>query len=354
VRATTATWPGVWLAFSACALPDNILAERENALIYGQDDRQELYTVFSEPALQPAAAAVAVMIPRGQLQSASDATVHVTAPTLAEAENLCHDEPFSGQPMAAVCTAVLIDDRLVASAGHCFARATACSDHSFVFGFSYDDPSQPNELSALTAYGCERVLVRANDLLATGPIRDFAIIELSDAVHDREPLALGQLPLLRDQTLTVIGASGGIPLKIDRGGRVLDARSPMADFFVLDSDTFYGGSGAPVLDERAQLVGLFARGHEDYELSAADGCKRVVHMPAGVQNAEQASYAAAAVAALCASGYRSARLCGSASNRAGPVACSLTRVAHADGSWIGVVLLCAVMLRARVRRRSSR
>jgi hypothetical protein len=295
-------------------------------LVYGDDDRYEVSGPSVDPVLHEAARAVAAVIPRSRVRTDMNGATHIDALSLGEAEQLCDGEPFAAQPSAAECTAVLIDDNLLATAGHCFTHALDCENYLFVFDYFYADGNEQLG-TALTTYECRRARVRADDAYNRSPLDDYAIVELKERVVGRTPLALGAAPIAADEMLVVISSTGGVPLKVDLGARVIDPRTEHNDYFVLESDTFHGSSGAPVLDHDAALIGLFARGLLDYERDDDAGCYRIVRSPslaasapstddadAGktgmLYEAEHASFAHAAVAALCATGYPSERLCG--------------------------------------------
>jgi hypothetical protein len=311
---------------AACtSLGDEALAARGAPLIYGEDDRRE---VFEAAAVYDAARAVAAVLPRSRIRYGADHRPEIVASSLQATEGLCADQRYAEQPSAAECTAVLIDDNLLATAGHCFRHAWDCQNYVFVFGYFY---AAPGELAPLEVYECRRAQVQENDLAPESALRDYAIIELTRAVEGRNPLAARAEPPSSGEPLTVISAGAGLPLKVDSGARALDARLPAEDYFLLDSDTFHGSSGAPVLDAQGTLAGVLARGNPDYAFDERAGCNVLATSPAPTLReehadaaadaapaaasgmpltAEQASYLHPAIEALCERGYPSLRLCG--------------------------------------------
>ncbi len=327
----------------ACTAPEEPLPIAARApLVYGEDDRQEVSRAADDPALYESARAVAAVIPRSRVRHAADGTPQIDADSLQDTEGLCADEPYAGQPSAAECTAALIDDNLLATAGHCFRHAWDCENYLFVFDYFHASEAEDGkpELGPLSIHECRRALIHESDARDGSPVRDYAIVELTERVAGRTPLPLRGAPLQPDDPLVVISSTGGVPLKIDLGSRVLDPRTDALDYFALDSDTFHGSSGAPVLDADGALIGLLARGKADYVFDETAQCYRVARRPspearrepeaAGAAaaaplqadagsafepDAEQASYVPPAIAALCQTRYPSLRLCGIAPAR---------------------------------------
>jgi hypothetical protein len=311
------------------------VVSRHAPLVYGEDDRREVFQAAAAPPLDEAARAVAAVIPRSNLRRPGGGPPEIYADSLEQAENVCASEAFAQQPSAAECTAVLIDDNLLATAGHCFRHAWDCESYAFVFGYAY---ASEGELAPLEFYDCTRALVRENDLPEAGErVHDYAIVELTRAVAGRTPISLRQDTLEPGEPLTVISATSGVPLKVDPRARVLDARVDAGDYFRLESDTFHGSSGAPVLDAVGALAAVFVRGDEDYVFDESAGCYAVVRLPSSTihetepggdageasppAHGEQAGYLRPAIEALCQTGYPSLRLCG-IEPRCGDAVCS--------------------------------
>ena len=77
--------------------------------------------------------------------------------------------------------------------------------------------------------------------------------------------------------LTVIGASDGLPLKIDAGGRV---RYVSDGFFMADVDAFPSNSGSPVIaTATGELVGVLIGGAMADFRRGPDGKKRYEVVP---------------------------------------------------------------------------
>ncbi len=324
------------------------LGESAQAIIYGQDDRQEVYE-HPDPILRGLAHSSAVaLIPRSRFGQRNDGDFAIFAPRLSQAFQVCSDQRFVSQPTAADCSGVLIDDDLVLTAGHCFATDDACDRFAFVFDYYYKAADTLEGLSWGDIYGCRRVVDRS--LSNGGDTRvDYAVVQLDRVPLGRTPVPVRATPLTLNEPLATIGCVSGLPLKIDSGGQVLGLRSTTLDFFLLDSDTFAGSSGSGVFDRNAQLVGVLVRGGQDYVPRPDAGCMvpNVVQLDqvaaesdaggldrgqendedageaeddAGVAQAtavrvpsggvEEATYVARAIDGICGRGWPSPRLCG--------------------------------------------
>jgi hypothetical protein len=315
------------LGASACADEVASVGQTEQAVIYGQDDRRELFELAPADALRPLARSVAAVIPRSALSPGPDGQLVLIGKPLTETFSLCPDQRDATELGAAECTAFLIDDALLASAGHCFKNALDCQNYVFVFDYVRVAQGAPVALAAENIYECRGTQVRVDLVRPGAPKQDYAIVELTRRVLDRQPLALrSDLPSLAEP-LSVISASSGLPLKFDRGARVLDVRVDAGDFLRLDSDTGHGASGAPVLDAQGRVVGIAVRGRTDHVLDEARGCfvenvlppselvapGEPVKLPGGGElYSEEASLLAPALAALCQTPYPSLRFCGRA------------------------------------------
>lgn len=70
--------------------------------------------------------------------------------------------------------------------------------------------------------------------------------------------------------VVVMGTSEGLPLKIEDGGSVFDARA--RDYVEVTTDTFAGGSGSPVFTTEGTFRGVLAGGAEDYHWDLERHC----------------------------------------------------------------------------------
>lgn len=312
-------WSLVALALAGCAdgVGEAELSGIEQHIIYGSDDRLDVYE-HPDPILREIASSSAVaLVPRSRLARSKEGDFFIFTQPLEDAFHVCADERFAAQPTAAECSGVLIDDDLVLTAGHCFPSDDLCSRYAFMFDYFLRDSARLEPLSWGDIYGCRRIVKRAvsPDPTVT-PRIDYAIVQLDRPATGRTPVALRKSPLLAGEPLSAIGCASGLPLKIDSGAHVRATRSDSGDYFMLDSDTFQGSSGSGVFDVNGALAGVLVRGGEDYTDRSDAMCKvpKVVTWPldAGPPRSvgEEATYVKRAVEGLCNEAHwPSPRLC---------------------------------------------
>ncbi len=280
---------------TSCAVDgeaEALIAMHAQAIVYGEDDRVELYQADAGLSRLARATAVALMSPNA-LQPQGDGSYRVVARSYGEVQGLCPGERFAEQPAAASCSGVLVAPDLVATAGHCLGVGSDggpdCTVYRYVLGFSISDPSAPLAVAASDVFECTEVLARVKTPPDAGCHFDFGLVRLSRSAPEAVPFRTR--PLEAGEPLAVIGFPAGLPVKIDRGARVVDLRPAQGDFFTLTSDTFAVSSGSGVFDGAGNLVGLFSRGRRDYDQDG--GCSRV-HRDEEIDAAgyEEAAYVA--------------------------------------------------------------
>ena len=295
------------LALSACSTGPPAAPARA-PVVYGEDDRRDVYEVADEALARLARESIVALIPKERVILSDPDDVRFDADDLQTEEALCDGQRFGDQPTAASCSGTLIDTDLVLTAGHCASSHSECTEYYYVFDYYYEAEGRLAPVDRGDVYECARRIVQFDD-----EETDYAIIQLDRPVtapHRPAPVRASSAALSTGDPVTIIGFGSGIPMKVDTGGRVVRPRAgdPLT-FFEASLDSFASNSGSGVFDGAGELVGILVRGEEDYVDRGPCWEVNVLPEPSGDDEAEDVTYASQARDALCASGWVS-DLCG--------------------------------------------
>lgn len=286
------------------------LGELSQPIIYGNDDRIEVYEVDNELLRRRAELSTVSFMFRRSLDYQSDGSVALLAPPYDAIYGLCSDEPFAGQPAAAWCTGVLIDDDLVLTAGHCLGVKNSqveltCASLAITFGYYLESAESLASIRTEDIFRCRRVVTwRQNSRDLNEP--DYAILQLDRAAAPRfEPVPIRLSAVEVGESVAVVTHGAGLPAKVDQGGSVSDVTT-FLEYFRANTDTFEGASGSPVYDANSELVAVHTRGNKDWNDSSVE-CVSAVRVMNG---AEDHQVVATPLAQLCELEWPSVRLCG--------------------------------------------
>lgn len=245
---------------------------RQPGVIYGNDDRKEIFQISDPQLLASADATVAVVkktdlvagAPVGSFRQLVGQAVTLKAPQYGPKYGLCKNEPFYSQPTGAFCSGFLIAPNLVATAGHCVEQSS-CGSTAFIFGFQMNsNNSAQMSFPATEVYGCAKVIARE----LTNK-QDYAVIQLDRPVQNHKPLPLARRAPAANEPLYVIGHPAGLPRKLADGANV---RRLAQGFFVTNLDTYGGNSGSAVFSAATnEVLGILVRGENDFNM--VNGCR---------------------------------------------------------------------------------
>lgn len=235
-------------------------------VIYGTDDRQDIYQVKNDK-LKQLARSTAGMIKLSTFSSTSNkSTLNISLPkTLEVGQNICATENFSKQYIAPICSGFLIGPDTLITAGHCYNSfdipENVCEDFAWVFDYSMksatDNPTQ--DIAPANVYRCKEVLAVKRDMN-----QDYAIIKLDRVAAGRAPVKFrksGKIP--SSANLVMIGHPTGLPTKIDTSGKITYNNEPTR--FSTNLDSFHGNSGSAVFNaQTGMLEGILIMGKTDY------------------------------------------------------------------------------------------
>jgi Trypsin-like peptidase domain len=291
---------GASCVLQSCGAPGRPIVQ--SPIIYGADDRREAFEVTDVVARATIEGSIVALVPRTLARIESGAFA-AEAPSLGDRDNLCPGERFAKEPAAAFCSGILVDWDLVLTAGHC-VRFLALQDFVVVRGYDYDAPDQLGVSSEDDIRAIDRIASEALDPEGAEPRLDFAWLHLSVPVRPPwrpAPVMTSRSARAVGEPIISIGTAGGVPLKIDDGGRVREARAGSLDYFSADTDTAHGSSGGGAFDPSMNLIGVMVRGETDLVQSAA-GCNVLARVADGASADEEFTYVAAAITALCDTG----------------------------------------------------
>ena len=293
---------------------NNSVSTTTQPVVYGDDDRRDYYDHPDAALRELTSNSIVAFFERGDLDRSDPDDIRVVGRTLSQSNGVCSSERFADQVTAADCSATLIDDDLVLTAGHCMSSNSACNNHFFAFNYYMEDSRFLTTMTSDDVYSCAEIIVQrvtgGGFGGGNGEQHDYAIFRLDRPAtphHQPAPVRQNFNPMQPGDEVTVIGFGSGLPAKIDSGGWVIDGRPGILDYFSATTDTFGGNSGSGVFDENNEVIGILVRGDQDYEWNG--NCTVVNTLPTSGVGGEGISYAMNAINELCEQGYPSERLC---------------------------------------------
>ena len=255
------------LALCAANLPLAFAADKaDDKVIYGADDRLDIYQVTDAKLLKLADSTVGLFQDSDVYVSGDKAKLGTQS--YANGYDLCKEEPFYEQVTGAFCSGSLVAPDIIMTAGHCVKSAEACQETKFVFGFAVKTKGvMPETVPASDVYSCSSIIGR--EQVGTGA--DWALIRLDRKVTGHTPLKYNTKDTIKNgDSLVVIGHPAGLPTKIAGGSTVRDASTK--GYFVANLDTYGGNSGSAVFNAKTGVIeGILVRGENDYVYK--DNCR---------------------------------------------------------------------------------
>jgi hypothetical protein len=245
-------------------------------VIYGDDDRHNLYEPIITPQLRNDADKVACLINKNQLKQNPDGTFSIIVSQLfGEAYGLCDDENFVNEPVVPFCSGFAVSKKLFVTAGHCIDNTTL-GNTLIVYGFRMKSKLDVN------------IIINQNDIYE--PIRivkrelesttnDYSILEIKQTFAENRIASIRRTGKIADNDkVHVIGYPSGLPIKVTLNANVFNNGYP--NYFTINSDTYQGNSGSPVFNSVSHIVeGILVRGEKDFRYIRLNNCYGSVRCP---------------------------------------------------------------------------
>ncbi|MBC7372199.1 MAG: trypsin-like peptidase domain-containing protein [Bdellovibrionaceae bacterium] len=173
-------------------LDDSVENSLDERVIYGSDDRKNVYEVASS-AVRKAAESTVALILSTSLRSQSALSFLLPPDSYGDSQSLC-----SGS---------LVGPNLILTAGHCVTSVSDCASVRFVFGYAVRQPNAfPLSSPSSEVYFCKRIVTRMQEVAGA----DYALIELDRKVTGHTPLKIQRSGAVKvGDSLTVIGHPSG-------------------------------------------------------------------------------------------------------------------------------------------------
>lgn len=253
---------------------------QKQKLIYGPDDRKDIFEVIDQ-TIRERAASVAGILDISRVVDNQDGSSTIRTVPFSVAQRLCKQERFYKQPTAPHCSAFLVATDIVATAGHCI-NSNNLARARFVFGFQMINADQARiKISNENIYQGIQIISRKLDHQGS----DYALVKLDRPVTDRKILNLRAHGKINDnESVYVIGHPSGLPLKYADGARVTN--NSTIEYFSANLDTYGGNSGSPVFNtDTGEVEGILVRGETDF--ISVGNCRLSNHLPTTGNNGEE-------------------------------------------------------------------
>jgi hypothetical protein len=244
-------------------------------VIYGADNRQDIYEV-TDPNILKLAQAACVVVDISEITDNGNGTytLSTSAWTSVSGLPLCSGEPFAGQLQIGFCSGYLVGEDVLVTAGHCVSSSD-CGYTAFVFGFTQIDATTPplTVVPEDNVYFCSEII---NQQLAGD--NDHSVIRLDRPVVGRDPLPIRRTGSVSDgDSIIVVGHPVVLPMKASDGAIVQNANGSIP-WFQANLDTYGGNSGSLVANTTDWTVeGILVRGAPDFV--DAGGCAESNRVP---------------------------------------------------------------------------
>lgn len=282
-------------ACSVLNIPSAVAADAAPRVIYGADNRQEVYQL--DAARKKLAASTVAMV-TGDQQLAGKPISLPLQPDLQTQYKLCDGQRFALQPVPVFCSGALVAPDVVLTAGHCVKApgnddGVPLNQMLFVFDFDMMNPTTVAiSFPGKNVYAAKSLVRRVQSNTV-----DYALIRLDRKVEGRPALKVAPNErLFGGKQIFVIGHPSGLPTKLADHASITKIA---ATTFTSNLDTFGGNSGSPIFSAKSNaIIGVLDSGRKDYVRKGnCNVVNKVANRPGG-EDATRASALASVLGAL--------------------------------------------------------
>ncbi|MEZ6235210.1 MAG: GC-type dockerin domain-anchored protein [Phycisphaerales bacterium] len=237
-------------------------------VIYGNDDRKDVYEIAGNAFYMSLQQACAIVVDVGDITfnpGNNTYSLSAFAWTTVGGTTVCPTEPFRGQLELGFCSSFLVGTDLIATAGHCVGPGDE-GQVAYIFGFDQQSATigPDTVIPADNVYIVTQIVDRA-----LGGDLDYCVSRVDRPVVGRTPLPVRRSgePAAGDP-LIMIGHPWGLPKKIEDGGQVQGV-NPGQGFFTANVDAYGGNSGSMVINGNTGVIeGILVRGNPDWSFGS--------------------------------------------------------------------------------------
>ena len=241
-----------------------------------QDNRQDFYMIQNKEVKKKCLGVAGILYEKDILENqiiVTESYKNLKFQYNKEDKLLCTNVKFYEQKSAPFCTAFVVSEDIIITAGHCIDDNNI---DSVVFIFDLMLESKNDNFSIVSSeqiYYPKEVLKRVYD---TKNRIDYTVVELEEPVSPERVLDCStNFKYKLGSNNYIIGHPSGLPMKYAPDGHI--TQRPSKYYFQTNLNAFSGNSGSPIFDEKTNsVIGIFIAGESNFTYNKKDDCVQVI------------------------------------------------------------------------------